>query len=797
MKAPNMEEKAVSLEEASTLAVQHMKRKNYRVAEMVLQDILSSVPDHGDSLYLLGLARYYMGNLDGAIEQIEKAVEDEEAYAEWWCNYGIMLTECARYDEAIKAFDNAIATDADYCESYWNQSHAYWLAGEYERAEKTARKGVDLKPDSAEAWLNMGTAIVRLGRLEEAVECWEKALEIQPDFVFAWNNLGNVLRELGQLEAAAEKCRKALEIQHDYPQAQNNLANALMDLGDLKESEQLYRQAVTGKPDYAQAHNNLAINLIKQSRFVEAIQEARVALSYQKDYFEALLSLSTACRAVGQLEEAEKAVHRATLINPESAEVRIDLADLLYMQDRYGDAEIELERARRLAPDTPRLYLKLADVLQRGNKVEEALQAVDKAAQLNPEMPEAFLKKGMICHIANRIEEAKENFDKTLEMNPKAAGAFLAMAELSLSLGEKEQAYDYVRRAQKLAPDLPALFLTISKTKKFTEDDKDFQKMVKLEQSAQNFGIDQASALNFALFSAYEDIGDGEKAFEHLQKGNQLKRQLIPYDPALQEASFKALQEAYSPENLKAMEGKGFETDLPVFIVGMPRSGTTLTEQIISSHADVFGAGELMEIGTLDMEFGFLSAENALLQGQRYIEQVKVRDPSGKAKRITDKMPGNFSHLGKIVSILPQAKIIHTRRNPLDTCLSCYKQNFAMGQYWSYDLEDLARYYNNYLDLMVYWREVLPERFIEVDYEETVSEFEPRARALIDYIGLPWDDACLAPHKQKRAVLTASKQQVTKPIYTSSVKSWKKYEKQLAPLIEGLASGPAKDLLDL
>ena len=270
------------------------------------------------------------------------------------------------------------------------------------------------------------------------------------------------------------------------------------------------------------------------------------------------------------------------------------------------------------------------------------------------------------------------------------------------------------------------------------------------------------------------------------------KRATVPYDAEQQVQNFNLIKEAYSREFFDEVNGKGFESDLPVFILGMPRSGTTLTEQIISSHADVYGAGELIEIGTLDNHFGYLTSDNAAQQGQYYIDQVRLLDVSGKAKRITDKMPGNFAHLGKIVSILPQAKIIHTQRNPLDTCLSWFKQSFARGQYWSYDLEELGQYYNEYLELMQHWRDLYPDAFIDVEYEKTVGELEPQARGLVDYVGLPWDEACLQPHKQKRTVLTASKTQVTKPIYKTSVKSWMRYEKQLEPLIKSLEQGVAK-----
>jgi hypothetical protein len=293
-------------------------------------------------------------------------------------------------------------------------------------------------------------------------------------------------------------------------------------------------------------------------------------------------------------------------------------------------------------------------------------------------------------------------------------------------------------------------------------------------------------SLYFALSKAYEDIGDHKQSFAYLKMGNDAKRRTISYSTPLSREGYGQIKAAYTKDAIKSFEGLGYDSDIPVFIIGMPRSGTTLTEQIISSHPSVYGAGELVELSLTERQMGLLTTENAHEFGKTYVDMIKRLDPTGNAKRITDKMPGNYARLGEIVCTMPNAKIIHCRRDPIDTCLSCYKQLFARGQYWSYNLEELADQYKMYEDIMAHWRTVLPGRFIEVDYEETVNNLEGVARRLIDYIELPWDEACLKPHEQKRAVLTASKMQVIKPVYTSSVQSWKKYEDELQPLIERL-----------
>ena len=310
--------------------------------------------------------------------------------------------------------------------------------------------------------------------------------------------------------------------------------------------------------------------------------------------------------------------------------------------------------------------------------------------------------------------------------------------------------------------------------------------MKKLAESIDNYGLEGKAILNFSLFKAYEDVGEYEQAFECLKAANDAKRDSLPFKE-LQESNMVENKKAtFTPAFMKEYEGKGYDSDIPVFILGMPRSGTTLTEQIISSHPQVYGAGELPDLGTVIREMGPMTPANAAAMGQAYVDKIKARDVTGKALRITDKMPGHCNNIGLIRCMLPQAKIILCRRDPIDNCLSCYKQNFATGHYWSYTLETLAGHYNKFAELMEYWKALLPDQFIEVQYEETVNNFEEQARRLIDYVGLEWDDACLKPHKQKRTVLTASKDQVIRPIYKSSVEAWRRYEKQLQPLVDAI-----------
>jgi len=644
-----------------------------------------------------------------------------------------------------------------------------------------------IKPDFLDAQLNLGNALADQGKHEEAISVWQTILADKPDYAQAWNNIGNALRELGRLKESEEACRKAVALDPKMVFAMNNLGNVLRDQGNPEEAETLFRKAISLKPDYAEAQNNLGVCLIDQQRYEEAATALRYAIAFRPDYGDAHGNLCLALLELGEIDDAQDHAQRAIMLKPKSAQAYAELSDVLFAADRMDEAQMALEEALLLSPESPRVYLKLSAVLERANRIEEALEAIDKAVALNPEMPEAYLRKGMVYFLTNRLGEARAAVLHAIDMKPDMALAYATMAEICQSEGKTEESIEYIRKGLTITKTLPSLYYALGKAKKYkAQDDEDLIDLCALLNDAERKGTQYMISLYFALSKAYEDIGDHKQSFAYLKMGNDAKRRTISYSTPLSREGYGQIKAAYTKDAIKSFEGLGYDSDIPVFIIGMPRSGTTLTEQIISSHPSVYGAGELVELSLTERQMGLLTTENAHEFGKTYVDMIKRLDPTGNAKRITDKMPGNYARLGEIVCTMPNAKIIHCRRDPIDTCLSCYKQLFARGQYWSYNLEELADQYKMYEDIMAHWRTVLPGRFIEVDYEETVNNLEGVARRLIDYIELPWDEACLKPHEQKRAVLTASKMQVIKPVYTSSVQSWKKYEDELQPLIERL-----------
>ncbi|MCI5060574.1 MAG: tetratricopeptide repeat protein [Alphaproteobacteria bacterium] len=787
------EQYEMPVEEAIELARGHHMTGNFILAERTYHDVLRAVPDNPTANHLLGALYYQVGNMDKAFHYMKISTELAPDEKQYWSNYGSAFYMEQRHDEAIECFDKALECDPAHVESMNRKALALWQKEEYEKAEGVARHSLEMAPDNLDGLINLGLALARQEKFEEADELWKRAGEIYPQDGRIWSNWSNMLREMYLFGRAEKAARKAIELAPEDTDALNNLGCILKDLGRNEEAVDIFRQATNIRPKIYEAHYNMALALHELGRYEEAAIAARYAIDFKPDYGDAYNALSSAQLEAGEFTQAHYAAQRAVQLNPDQAEAYLNLADVLYLSNSFDDGHAALKEALKRDPDNPRAYAKLAGIYERLDEVDDALWAIDKAIELAPHVAAFLSKKASILHISNEIEGALEAVDQALEKNPKLMPALITKAEIFIAVNKPDEAREVLARAKEVDPDHPLIYFTMSNIKKFeSEDDPDLQVMLGLAEKIEAMGTVYKSSLYYALAKAYENLKQYEKAFEYLDIANQEKRKTLPYNEAKQPAFFERMKAEYSPAMIKQLSGKGFKTDVPVFIIGMPRSGTTLTEQIISSHPDVFGAGELPDVMRIKRRIGEISPSTIEEAGKIYMELVSARDKTGTAKRITDKMPGNYMNIGFILSMLPEAKVIHCRRNALDTCLSNYRQNFMVGQYWSYDLEELGAEYLRYLDLMAYWHEQFPDRILDVDYEETVSNLEGQARKLIDYVGLEWDEACLEPHKQKRAVLTASKAQVTKPVYQSSVQKWKRYESQLQPLIEVLSAGGLK-----
>jgi tetratricopeptide (TPR) repeat protein len=565
----------------------------------------------------------------------------------------------------------------------------------------------------------------------------------------------------------------------------------------------LYRSLIDGQPESQEADVliGLARCLLKSSQYEQAAKLFTQVQSKLPRHPDVLVGLAGCRRHKGALNEAERLVNEALSVKADFKPAVHELAEIQIANKNNEEAVRTLERnvmRGDLYGDSLDLWLA---TLQKLNRNRYAQEQLEKLTRKFPQKVEFIFACGVLAHRAGEISLARPALEKADQLSPNN---FLILYELGVmerAAGNIERSQDLIGRSLAINPEQPAALRTYGTEYTYAYGDKIFSRLnVAAARLADVSPIEQVH-LHYALAKAYEDVKELDTAFRHYAIGGEKKRKLEPYNERNASRIFNVLPQVVKVQALAASEQRGCESDLPVFILGMPRSGTSLMEQILASHPDIFGAGELKFMtGVLDnIEFGghrinlndaepvFSYEENASweVRGRRYVDRIE-RLADRPAKRIVDKMPGNFNLVGLIHAILPNARIIHSRRHPVETCLSCYRIHFAEGQQWSYNLRELGRYYKRYWNLMDYWRKEFPGVMYEVRYEDIVYDVEDQARKLIDYLGLEWNDNCLNFYNTDRPVKTASATQVRKPIYTTSTNRWRKYEAYLTPLLEEL-----------
>ncbi len=466
---------------------------------------------------------------------------------------------------------------------------------------------------------------------------------------------------------------------------------------------------------------------------------------------------------------------------------------------RIDDAVALYERGLSLRPDSADAHYNLGAALVMQGRIDDAATHFERAGILNPNHVNAHNNLGVALVQRGRIDAAVAHYERVLAINPANVEAHNSLGKVFRDQGKFADAVAHFSRAIAIRPDHAEAHFSRAEIKAFRYGDADLAALEALA-GRDDLPASQTPFVHFALAKAFEDCGDFSRAFGHMRQGNDLKRRQIDYDEPGAGKLFERIRTVFNSSLLDRFQGEGDPSSVPIFVLGMPRSGSTLIEQILASHPAIHGAGELedlkMAVGSLFSANGQSAQEpeyapavdGATLRriAQSYLGRLPAL-PDGKV-RIIDKMPANFLNIGLIRLILPNARIIHAVRNPIDTCVSCYSRLFASGQLFSYDLAELGRYYRRYVELMDYWRSVLPPgAMLDVSYEDIVDDLEGQARRLIDYCGLPWDDRCLTFHKNSRPVNTASAVQVRQPLFRTSLQRWRRYASGLGPLLNELA----------
>ncbi len=471
---------------------------------------------------------------------------------------------------------------------------------------------------------------------------------------------------------------------------------------------------------------------------------------------------------------------------------------------RLVEAIARYEQILALKPRIPEIHNNRGLALAALGKFEEAAQAYRRATKIRPDNPETLCNWGVALAQLERYDEAAAKFRRAIAVSPGFAGARNNLGLILKEQGRITELVEAIEQAIRLSPREASYYDNLAAIRPFAAGDRYFTALETMAANPASLSATNRMHLHFALAKTYEHVGRPEHAFQQLLAGNALKRTQISYDEAATLAQMDRSRELFTREFITDREGRGEQSPVPLFIIGMPRSGTTLIEQILASHPDIFGAGELSLFeqtvdsvrGALPQSPAFpdmascLSGEDIRSLGARYLETLTRRAP--RAARITDKMPGNFLFAGLIHLALPNAAIIHATRDPIDACVSCFSVHFTTGQTHTYDLAELGRHYRHYQALMSHWHRVLPPgRILDVRYEELVDNLEAVARRIIAHCGLTWDARCLDFHRTERTVRTASATQVRQPIYQTSVGRGRRYEKFLGPLFAEITAANA------
>ena len=701
--------------------------------------MLEQSPDNLENRYCDGLINLFIGKNEQALKCFTDAEEHFRASPKFYNNYGKATLDYGNAERASELFLKALELSADNVQARYNLACAYIQLEKHKEAKTILETLVSQHPDNADYLCALADVARLSGTFKKAVRLYQSALKIEPEHVSANSNLGALLVYFGREEESLDYCRKATKL----------------------------------APKHALTHLNLGRCLIHLELFDEAMEAFADAFDLEPESPLICTEIADVWLSSGDLQEASDWYNRALKFSPDSTTAIAGIARILLDTDNVAAALVLLEEKLELHPDDIGLKRAYADALWDDGDANSAMKVLDSIQPFDTENPWLLSKRGQMLASSGAVEESLESYRKALDLNPVCIPALHGLAVKQRAKFDSKLA----ERMQKL--------LLISSLK------------------------DGSKAL---LHNGLSYYFDGQKkwkdASDHMAKANELQwshqsKRSWNYEQKAHREHFENIRKTFTNEYFESVEGFGSDSEQPVFIVGMPRSGTTLTEQILARHKQVLGIGErnfaarsfssLTQLAIAKNQklsdplsvLAKLSRDDIQAISDSYLEQLenlKLRDGDENIVRIVDKMPDNYSLMGWILTLFPNAKVIHCRRDPRDVALSCWMTQFSKIQ-WASRIDDLCHRINQYHVMMAHWRTTIPDRFVEIDYEDMVENQEQVSKQLIKWIGLEWDEACLKFYESDRIVRTASITQVRRPIYKSSVERWKPYTLSIPELL--------------
>ena len=635
--------------------------------------------------------------------------------------------------------------------------------GQLAKADRICRDAIKHNPNDVNMLGLLGAVLTKMNNFEDAEKYLRMTIDLAPTFAKPHEDLGHVLLEMKRPNEAIEVLKKATRLDPKLDLAFLNLGKALAAVGKGKEADEAFEKSFNLSPE-------------------------RKALAQAAE-----------CFKEGRLEEAEKIYREVIRKNPNNVDAMRLMGILAARLKRIGAAEKFFRKAIEIAPDFTGVIVDLGKLLQEDGRFEDAISSFKKAIEMEPENARFYDLLGYALEPAALTYDAIEAHQKAIELNPKLAGAWLGLGHSLKTVGRQEEAIEAYHQCYKLKPDFGAVQWSLANLKTYRFTDEEIADMQAKVSKGNLSGESEVNFL-FALAKAYEDRKEYDQAWHYYNEGNSKRRMQERYDPVETEVVNDSLIDVFNRELLERNTGIGNTDPSAIFVMGLPRSGSTLIEQILASHSLVEGTSELPYVNLCARSLNRnradginypvavreLEEKHFKALGQDYINFCQMHRTEG-AQYFIDKNPNNFTSIGFVHMMLPNAKIIDARRHPIDACFSCYRQLFARGQTFTYDLTDIGEYYLQYQRMMDYWHEILPDRILTVQYEEVVTDFENQVHRMLEYCGLPWEDSCLNYYDTDRPIRTASSEQVRQPIYTQSLHRWRNYDQHLDELKEVLS----------
>lgn len=633
-------------------------------------------------------------------------------------------------------------------------------------------------------------------RAEEAIARCRQALGSYPEDVNILGLLGAALGDRGQFDEAEEILLRVIDLTPTFAKPYEDLGTLLLQRGLAEKAIPLLEKAARLDPKQEAAHFQLGRALAQVGRGADA--DAAFERSFALSPVRGMMAQAAEHHAAGRLEEAERLCRQVLQREPRNVDALRMLGLIAAAAGDLDEAENLLRQALAEAPDHIAALFELGRVLKELERPDDAIDVYKTLIELQPDNPRAHYRLAGVLAPAALTEQSAAAYRRCLELDPRHPGAWLGLGHMLKTLGQQSEGIAAYRRCLAIEPEFGEAWFSMANLKTYRFDDAEIAEM---RQRLESDTVNETSRVNFlfALARAYEDRRDYATAWQYYEQGNARQRLLVSYDPVLTETVNDDLIAFFAADFFRSHAGVGNPDPSPIFILGMPRSGSTLVEQIIASHSRVEGTSELPYIGRLTKSLNRNRADGMRYPevlneleprhfsrlGQNYLAMARMHRVEGTPHFI-DKMPNNFPLVGFIHAILPNAKIIDARRHPLDACTGNLRQLYARGQAFSYDQTDIGEYYLQYQRMMDHWDQVLPGKVLHVQYEDVVADLPRQVERILNYLELPWEDACLDYHATQRAVRTASSEQVRQPIYTSGIGYWRHYEAQLEELREVL-----------